>query len=470
MTTLRKILKSSDSDYYARFKEIESSVISVMSNTRFFFPTYTNHDFKHLTNVEDIMNKMLSEEVKQDLSDEEIFCLLSATWLHDIGMIPVNNEKDEYESKTFEERKLFAKKVRFNHNIRSKCYVENHKEELNLDDFEADIIGNICKGHRQVDLGKYEDIHSKTKVRLASLSAILRLADECDVSHNRETTLSQEGVDEETIEEHYRIHELVRTPVFDHENRVVKIVGIGHVEKDKNLLIECKDKIQSKLDNIIPYLKKIGADFNKIELNCKMDKKYIKKKIILSITYGNDIYSIKEEWISEKDIVNCLEELRCDKIITAKKDGKYVLTDNIDLFKEIYRMFLNEWMDEFFFTEYVENMIKNTFYRMKENFGCNWTNEEQNLRIEMIKNTPTAFYLLLFADESLNNPLFDISANQNGNLMFDSVLSLGLFNDMYHYHDDFEFENFNEKYEKFKLFDEDEVNECIIFCEALKGE
>ena len=235
MTTLRKILKSSDSDYYARFKEIESSVISVMSNTRFFFPTYTNHDFKHLTNVEDIMNKMLSEEVKQDLSDEEIFCLLSATWLHDIGMIPVNNEKDEYESKTFEERKLFAKKVRFNHNIRSKCYVENHKEELNLDDFEADIIGNICKGHRQVDLGKYEDIHSKTKVRLASLSAILRLADECDVSHNRETTLSQEGVDEETIEEHYRIHELVRTPVFDHENRVVKIVGIGHVEKDKNL-------------------------------------------------------------------------------------------------------------------------------------------------------------------------------------------------------------------------------------------
>ena len=41
---------------------------------------------------------------------------------------------------------------------------------------------------------------------------------------------------------------------------------------------------------------------------------------------------------------------------------------------------------------------------------------------------------------------------------------------MYHYHDDFEFENFNEKYEKFKLFDEDEVNECIIFCEALKGE
>ena len=71
MIALREILKSSDSDYYSRFQEIESSVISVMSNTRFFFPTYTNHDFKHLTNVEDIINSMLTEDVKEDLSDED---------------------------------------------------------------------------------------------------------------------------------------------------------------------------------------------------------------------------------------------------------------------------------------------------------------------------------------------------------------------------------------------------------------
>ena len=147
MITLRKILKSSDSDYYARFKEIESSVISVMSNSRFFFPTYTNHDFKHLTNIENIINDMLTEEIKKDLSDEEIFCLLSAAWLHDIGMIPVNNEKDEYDSMTLEERKIFAEKVRLNHNIRSKCYVENHKEELKLDDFSTkkviEVLNNL---------------------------------------------------------------------------------------------------------------------------------------------------------------------------------------------------------------------------------------------------------------------------------------------------------------------------------------
>ena len=64
-----------------------------------------------------------------------------------------------------------------------------------------------------------------------------------------------------------------------------------------------------------------------------MDKKYIKKKIILSITSENDIYSTIDEWIDKEDIDNCLEELRCDKII-KKKDGKYV-SEEIDVPPEL---------------------------------------------------------------------------------------------------------------------------------------
>lgn len=463
MIALREILKSSDSDYYGRFQEIESSVISVMSNTRFFFPTYTNHDFKHLNNVEDIINSMLTEEVKEDLSYEEIFCLLSATWLHDIGMIPVNNEKEEYDNKTPEERKQFAKNVRFEHNIRSKCYIENHKEELNLDDFESDIIGNICKGHRQVDLGKYEDVHSKTKVRLASLSAILRLADECDVSHNRETTLSQEGVDEETLEEHYKIHELVRTPVFDHENKIVKIVAIGHVDKDKSLLIKCRNNIQSKLDDIIPYLKKIGVDFNKIELDCRMDKNYIKKKIILSIINDEDICSnVDKEWIHESDIVNCLEELKCDKKI-LEDNNKYSLTEDIELFKEIFKMFLNEWMGDFFFTEYVEDIIEKSIYDIEKKFRAKFDSEERRIRINLLKNYPTAIYILLFIDEIINYPSFNLNSLQDGELLFDSIISMGMFNDIHRYSDNIHFENMYDDFKNLKFYDNEEVKNKINF-------
>lgn len=468
MLTLRDMLKSSNTNYYTRFTYIESLVMAIMSNSRIFFPNYTNHDLKHLKNVEENIDNMLTEDVKKDLSDEEIFCLLSATWLHDIGMIPVNNEKEIYEHKNPHEREEYSDKVRSFHNIRSKCYVENKKEELGLDDFEAGIIGKICKGHRQVDLGEYDDTYSKTKVRLSSLSAILRLADELDVTYKRENILSEEGVDEETKKQHYRIHRLVRKSVFDYENQIISIISIAYIDNDKKTLNNLKKKIQGELDDINPYLKKIGINFDKVNINCTMDKNYIKKMIILSLAYKKDIYSSKDGWINEKDIDNCLEELICDKII-VKKNEKYALTENIDIFKEIYKMFLNEWMEEFFFTGYVGNMIEKSFNQIKNNFGCNWTKEDCNLRIEMIKNTPTAFYLLLFADEILNNPLFDISANQNGNLMFDSVLLLGLFNDMYHHYDHFEFEIFNENYEKFEIFNKLEIGKSISFCESLKG-
>lgn len=90
---LREILKSSDSNYYSKFKHIESSVISIISNSKCFFPSYTNHDFNHLNNVENYINEILLENTKNELNIEEIFCLLSAAWLHDVGMIPFDNEK-----------------------------------------------------------------------------------------------------------------------------------------------------------------------------------------------------------------------------------------------------------------------------------------------------------------------------------------------------------------------------------------
>ena len=461
MTSLRKILQSSNSDYYSRFKHIESEVTSVMSNSRIFFPTYTNHDFKHLHNVEDIIDKMLSEKIKKELSDEEIFCLLSAAWLHDIGMIPANDEKEKYENMSPDERKEYSKKVRHEHNIRSKSYIENNKKKLNIDDFEADIIGNISKGHRKVDLGEYQDTYSKTKIRVSTLSAILRLGDECDVSHNREGILSEEGVGDETKEEHYRIHKLVRTPVFDYENQTIKLVSIAYNDKDKELLEEKREKIQGELNEILPYLKKIGVDFNKVELDCRMDKEYVKKRIILSIINDDNPYSNDDKWISDDGIDNSLEELMCDKKVL--KNETYELTEDIDLFKEIYRMFLNEWMEEFFFTEYVENIITKFIWNIENKCKAKFNEEERTARITLLKNSPTAFYMLLFIDEIINYPSFNITSHQDGKLLFDSIISLGIFNDIHRYTNHIKFENISNNIKKLKFYDIEEIEEKINF-------
>ena len=70
-----------------------------------------------------------------------------------------------------------------------------------------------------------------------------------------------------------------------------------------------------------------------------MDKEYVKKRIILSIINDDNPYSNDDKWISDDDIDNSLEELMCDKKVL--KNETYELTEDMDLFKEIYRMFLN---------------------------------------------------------------------------------------------------------------------------------
>ena len=45
------------------------------------------------------------------------------------------------------------------------------------------------------------------------------------------------------------------------------------MDKDKKLLPGDKNKIQGELDDINPYLKKIGIEFNNVEIKCTMDKK-----------------------------------------------------------------------------------------------------------------------------------------------------------------------------------------------------
>lgn len=125
---LRNILQSRNSEYYSKFIHIEDNAKKIMPNSRVFFPTFTNHDIAHLESVEKIIDSLLEENHTNALSDEEIFCLLSAVWLHDIGMIPIDNEKQEFEGKTKQEREEYRTRVRENHHVRSKHYIKEHKE------------------------------------------------------------------------------------------------------------------------------------------------------------------------------------------------------------------------------------------------------------------------------------------------------------------------------------------------------
>ena len=221
---LRDSLKDSV-DHCSKFKKIVKEV----KENNFLEPrsvsTYTNHDIHHLEHVEAYANRIIPEDVKNELNIDEIFFLLCGIWLHDVGMIFVDDELPIYENKAPKERKSFEKYVRENHNIRSETYINKHYKKLGLNWHEAEIIGKIAKGHRQIKLNELEDDNYKgSHIRISFLSSILRLADECHVDETRESALSKIGIDKKTIHDYYNSHEKIDYVEIDYENEKDRII------------------------------------------------------------------------------------------------------------------------------------------------------------------------------------------------------------------------------------------------------
>ena len=310
MVELRKILEKNNNEYFLKFKHIEENVITVASKFRFFFPEYTNHDTVHLINVENNVNQIISEKILENLNDDEIFCLLSAVWLHDIGMIPFDNEINEYKEKDKKERELFVKEVRDKHHIRSQGYVENHKDKLGLNYVESNIIGNICRGHRKIELDSLSDSNLNNTVRVKSLAAILRLADECDITTKRESQLSIDGIDEDTLNTHYHIHNLVQEIKIDYESNNIEISSIIDKDKDEEILNEKHNKITNELIEIKPFLKLVNINLETVSLNITITKDLLEQRIISCIAQNKGVYSLSNEYITIEDIDERLEILK----------------------------------------------------------------------------------------------------------------------------------------------------------------
>jgi len=465
MVILRDILKSRSTDYYSKFLTIENNSKKIMSNSKIIFSSYTNHDIPHLENVEKNINEIITADSVENLSDEEIFCLLSAAWLHDVGMIPFDNERESFENKSKEERENFRNDIREKHHIRSSLYVEKHKEELNINEFEAKAIGNICRGHRSVDLNNLNDVHSNPLIRVDSLAAIIRLADECDISEARDSCLSSEGINPITKKQHYRRLEIVKTIHINHEKNNISIISTIEKESDKEILINSKNKILQELLIVQQFLEKINICLKDVVLNTTMSPPLLRTRIILGIVKNNNIYEFVDEFMTNDDVDEEIEKLITDKTI---ENEHLKLSEDFDKFKEIFELFAdNNNLEELFFTDYVQNMIPKCFIKLENNFNVDWEFEDRDSRMILLKNSPTALHFSLFMDELIKIPNFNTSSNQNGVLMFDSILLFGLFNDIYHYTNKINFEDIETTIKKFEIFDIDYVFSRINACKEL---
>lgn len=437
---LRDSLKDSV-DHCSKFKKIVKEVKNISGRINKLFPTYTNHDIHHLEHVEAYANRIIPEDVKNELNIDEIFFLLCGIWLHDVGMIFVDDELPIYENKAPKERKSFEKYVRKNHNIRSETYINKHYKKLGLNWHEAEIIGKIAKGHRQIKLNELEDDNYKgSHIRISFLSSILRLADECHVDETRESALSKIGIDKKTIHDYYNSHEKIDYVEIDYENESILIDCKIDNRSDLKELNEIKNKIQSELNKITDILKQSDITLTNVKLN-HYSNEFIEKELILHIANGNDNFSEFE--IKTFENINIQDRLTklCSENIILEINSKFKLNETIETYEKIFKTFEEKGdLQLFYFTPYSQNMIPKVLSKFNEKFGAIYL-ENQNSRIDLLKNSPTAAKFAFNFDDFLEFSNFNTDSNQNGELVLDYLLLMSIFNDAKYYRKEI---NFNE--------------------------
>lgn len=310
--SFRKILEEKNPDLYGKLINIEKKAQSLLTYTAGKFPYYTPHDFvTHSRNVEENLNWIVDDEVKETFNDYEIFFLLVAAWLHDWGMI---GEPDED-----------PQKIRETHHLRTEKYLEKLYDKVYLSYHEARIIGKICRGHTKEDLqSKYFDdviFGANIPIRVRFLAACLRIADECDITANRTPEIIYYSLNpSDKAEEEFKKH-LSILGVGRPEKHKIQIFGIAWDPKGVKVLEKVRDKIQRELNRVKVILAQQGIVLDYIEL--KVDTRgFINKPIefildrkkIVELLIGKHLYSRKDSAIREL-MQNAIDTCRLRKIL-----------------------------------------------------------------------------------------------------------------------------------------------------------
>lgn len=150
---------------------------------------YTRHGIDHSERIIDALGSLLIDYPSL-LNDYECFVLISAAYLHDIGMQSPTHAglplKIEY---SLDE----MNKIRENHNISSAKMIEESvsgklKITFGLGECKefAKSIAIISKYHRNIDINQLKDSSIAGKeIKLPLLASLLRLADELDSDYRR---------------------------------------------------------------------------------------------------------------------------------------------------------------------------------------------------------------------------------------------------------------------------------------------
>lgn len=358
------MLADKDPSLSSRLSEIERLAMTVLTYTAGSFPYFTSHDHAHSIQVEENLNWLIPDEVKLDLNGHEIFFLLVAAWLHDWGMVSKPEESQD--------------DVRRCHHTRTEDNFNKMYHLVKLDFHEARIIGRIARGHRVEDLRSSlfdrqiysADVH----VDIRFLAAILRLADECDITHNRVPeliyySLSPRGSSEEHFRKHLNIQGIGQWVPYK-----IEFFAVATDPKGSQTLRKLCEKIQTEVDHVKGILaqRRIPIEYVEVHIDARgfIDKPIsirLDEARVTQLLIGEHLYSRKDVAVREL-LENSVDACRArashsPQIRIYLEGDKLVIQDNgigID-FETAYKFLAQKGFSYYQSDEFKENVRASSF-------------------------------------------------------------------------------------------------------------
>ncbi|MBQ7153202.1 MAG: hypothetical protein IJR83_04600 [Clostridia bacterium] len=224
---MERRLRKLDPELHRRFTDAVFGLQHVLSNYKLLFPAYTDHSELHSLNVINFCNQLIGPQIDR-MSKDEIYSLLLGCYFHDTGMGISKNDFELFSKEIdfgdyFEthEKDDYPRIIRDFHNEFSGRFIRKYAEFFEIPSEEhLWAIIEISRGHRKtslMDVRQYPlslEMPDGGTVCLPYLAALIRLADEIDVSAARNSALiydsdSYNGID---FKRHNAIRDLLIEP------------------------------------------------------------------------------------------------------------------------------------------------------------------------------------------------------------------------------------------------------------------
>jgi molecular chaperone HtpG len=386
MNSLEKKLKELNTNLFGKLNETKEEVKLLLNQYIKNFPDYTDHSIHHTEEVFEIVSEVLTDLEIDNLNEDEIYILSMASYLHDIGMcIPEEKIKEIADTEELvRERELHPeisreKYLRDHHHTLSKKFILEEWESLKIPNEKyAEAIALVSEGHRVVDIGnpdifkpKYTVRNGRNFVCLPYLAAVLRIADELDITNIRTPSLLTKYYmpeNEKSVLE-WNKH-IANTLRFITENYVE-----FEVKCSNHSMLAALEEQFSKIITVINYCQKVIRNISNTEqrhFSLKLEQLKTSIKYIdfdpKGIKYSFDVDNVIEAFVGENlynDKLTSLRELIQNSIDTCRYkrvlNPMYIPEINLYIEKDKIKIEDNGLgMDEF--------IIKNYFGKLCSSF------------------------------------------------------------------------------------------------------